>query len=81
MGGDDELCAGACLPKTVHDQLQGLRVQAVVDLLDAGQSRWVGIVEEREEAEQTNGSERRVLQGGGAPQALFVYEGDDERGR
>lgn len=71
MRGDDELREGAGLAQSIDDQVQGLRVQAMVDLLDTGERRGRGIIEQSQEAEEPYSSAGGVGQRSGPAQAAF----------
>src|SRR5699024_2835947 len=77
MGRYEELGTFTRLTYPLHKKLQGLGVEPVVDLLDTGQGRWVGIVQEREEPQEPDGSVRGVRQLGGHPKSVFVENHDD----
>src|SRR5699024_5197149 len=77
MGRYEELGTFTRLTYPLHKKLQGLGVEPVVDLLDTGQGRWAGIVQEREEPQEPDGSVRGVRQLGGHPKSVFVENHDD----
>lgn len=72
VGGDEELGAFAGLAEPLGEELQGVRVQAVVDLLDARHHRRVRVVEEGEQAEHAYGAEGGVGEAGPAAQVAFL---------
>src|SRR5690606_9525505 len=72
-----ELGSPRCLAQTVHQEVEYVRVETVVDLLDAGQE-WRGrVVEEREEGQRSNGAVGGLGQGGLAREALLPEDNND----
>jgi hypothetical protein len=49
VSGDDELRPLGGLAQPLHDEFQSLWVQPVVDLLDTGERRGVGVIEQGEQ--------------------------------
>lgn len=72
MGRGEDLGAGAGLAQTLDDAVQCVRVQAVIDLFDAGQLRRVGVMQHGQQCQRTDGAEGRRSERRGAAQSLFL---------
>ena len=77
MGGRNDLSALRGLPHTVDEDIQGVRVQAVVDLLDDGEWWWCRVVEGGEQGKHAYGAEGGVRQLDRLGKPLFSESRDD----
>ena len=77
MGGRNDLSALRGLPHAVDEDIQGVRVQAVVDLLDDGEWWWCRVVEGGEQGKHADGSEGGIRQFDRLGESLFSEGRDD----
>lgn len=70
VGRDDELRPRRSSPQQINEPVEDVRVQPVIDLLDARQERWVRIMEHRKQRERAHRAERCMRERRGSHQAI-----------
>jgi len=78
VGRDEELGALGGPAEALDEAVEDVRVEAGVDLLDAGERRRTFVVQEGEESERADGPMRSLPQTGVTAQALFLDEDVDD---